>query len=63
MILADVTVAALKITDLSFIMSFGGARLGNALIYVYPALMFRNAVKKFGLGICSYGYCYGMRRH
>ncbi len=36
MILATVTAVALKITDLSFIMSFGGATLGNALIYVYP---------------------------
>jgi amino acid permease len=48
MILACVTAAALKITDLSFIMSFGGATLGNALIYVYPALMFRSAVKNMG---------------
>ena len=48
MILAGVTAAALKITDLSFIMSFGGATLGNALIYVYPALMFRSAVKNMG---------------
>ena len=33
---------------LSFVMSFGGATLGNALIYLYPALMFRGAVKKMG---------------
>lgn len=47
-ILGAVTAVALKITDLSFIMSFGGATLGNALIYVYPALMLRSAVKNLG---------------
>lgn len=47
-ILAAVTAVAMKIKDLSFIMSFGGATLGNALIYVYPALMFRSAVKNMG---------------
>lgn len=47
-ILATVTAVALKITDLSFIMSFGGATLGNALIYVYPAIMFKSAVKNLG---------------
>ncbi len=40
------TAVVLKITDLSFIMSFGSAMLGNALIYVYPAMMFRSVVKK-----------------
>jgi len=47
-ILGVVTAVAIKITDLSFIMSFGGATLGNALIYVYPALMFKSAVKNLG---------------
>ena len=47
-ILGAVTAVALKITDLSFIMSMGGATLGNALIYVYPAVMFKNAVKNMG---------------
>jgi hypothetical protein len=47
-ILTCVTAVALKITDLSFIMSFGGATLGNALIYVYPAIMFNSAVKNLG---------------
>ena len=46
--LGAITATALKITDLSFIMSMGGATLGNALIYVYPALMFRSAVKNLG---------------
>ena len=48
-ILGTVTAVALKITDLSFIMSFGGATLGNALIYVYPAIMFKCAVKNLGV--------------
>lgn len=48
MILGVVTAAALKIKDLSFIMAFGGATLGNALIYVYPAIMLKSAVKNMG---------------
>ena len=47
-VLGVVTAAALKITDLSFIMSFFGATLGNALIYVYPAIMLKSAVKDMG---------------
>mmetsp|Transcript_2276 Transcript_2276/g.4831 ORF Transcript_2276/g.4831 Transcript_2276/m.4831 type:complete len:297 (+) Transcript_2276:606-1496(+) len=47
-ILGAVTAVAMKITDLSFIMSFGGATLGNALIYVYPAIMLKSAVKNMG---------------
>lgn len=53
LILGTVTMVALKITDLSFIMSFGGATLGNALIYVYPAMMFRRAVKNMGMKAAS----------
>jgi len=45
-ILAGVTGMALVVKDLSFLLSLGGATLGNALIYVYPALMFRAVVKK-----------------
>jgi len=45
-LLSLVTVLALIIPDVTFILSFAGATLGNALIYVYPALMFRGAVKK-----------------
>eukprot|EP00559_Dactyliosolen_fragilissimus_P004323 CAMPEP_0184868978 /NCGR_PEP_ID=MMETSP0580-20130426/32403_1 /TAXON_ID=1118495 /ORGANISM="Dactyliosolen fragilissimus" /LENGTH=462 /DNA_ID=CAMNT_0027370171 /DNA_START=484 /DNA_END=1872 /DNA_ORIENTATION=- len=44
--LSFITFLALKVKDLSFVLSFGGATLGNALIYVYPAIMFRAAVKK-----------------
>mmetsp|Transcript_10123 Transcript_10123/g.15053 ORF Transcript_10123/g.15053 Transcript_10123/m.15053 type:complete len:487 (-) Transcript_10123:97-1557(-) len=39
------TALALKVKDLSFVLSFAGATMGNALIYVFPALMFRSAVK------------------
>lgn len=47
-ILSTVTGLALVLKDVSFVLSFGGATLGNALIYVYPALMSRGAVKKMG---------------
>jgi len=47
-LLSIITVAALSLKDLSFVMSLGGATLGNALIYVYPALMFRSMVKAMG---------------
>jgi len=46
--LSFITGLALVVKDVSFVLSFGGATLGNALIYVYPALMFRGAVKKMG---------------
>jgi amino acid permease len=44
-LLAGVTTAALIIPDVSFVMAFAGATLGNSLIYVFPALMFRGAIK------------------
>ena len=47
-ILAAVTGAALTIKDLSFILSFGGATLGNAIVFLFPVIMFNSAVKKFG---------------
>mmetsp|Transcript_29434 Transcript_29434/g.53916 ORF Transcript_29434/g.53916 Transcript_29434/m.53916 type:complete len:473 (-) Transcript_29434:147-1565(-) len=47
-LLAVITVVALSVTDLSFVLSFGGATLGNALIYVFPALMFAKSVKQMG---------------
>lgn len=46
--LSVITTLALVLKDVSFVLSFAGATLGNALIYVYPALMFRGAVKKMG---------------
>jgi len=45
-ILSFVTVAALSIPDVSFVLSFAGSTLGNALIYIFPGLMFRGAIKK-----------------
>ena len=45
-ILSLVTVAALIIPDVSFVLSFAGATLGNSLIYIFPYLMFRGAIKK-----------------
>ena len=47
-ILSVITTLALLLKDVSFVLSFGGATLGNALIYVYPALMFKDAVKNMG---------------
>ncbi|KAL7460619.1 hypothetical protein ACHAXS_001063 [Conticribra weissflogii] len=47
-ILSGVTLVASQLKELAFIMSLAGATLGNALIYVYPALMFRSAVKNMG---------------
>ena len=47
-ILSAVTVAALVIPDVSFVLAFGGATLGNALIYVFPAMMFRKAIAQKG---------------
>jgi len=47
-LLSAVTSLALVVKDLSFVSSFGGATVGNALIYLYPALMFRDVVKKMG---------------
>lgn len=45
-LLSLITYLAIKVKDLTFVISFGGATTGNALIYVFPALMFRGAVKK-----------------
>ena len=39
---------AWKLTDLSFVSSMSGAIFGTALIFVYPSLMFRGAVRKLG---------------
>lgn len=46
--LASITAAALVVSDLSFVLSFAGATLGNALIYVMPALMFRSMIQNMG---------------
>ena len=47
-ILSGITLLATQLKELAFIMSLAGATLGNALIYVYPSLMFRSAVKNMG---------------
>lgn len=44
--LSAITYAALKVKDVSFVLAFAGATLGNALIYVFPAFMFRATVQK-----------------
>ena len=43
--LALITVGALIVKDLSFVLSFGGATVGSALIYVFPALMYRKLIQ------------------
>jgi amino acid permease len=44
-LLSGVTLAALIIPDVSFVLAFAGATLGNALIYIFPAFMFRGAIR------------------
>lgn len=44
--LSGITGLALVLRDVSFVLAFGGATLGNALIYIFPALMFRGSVDK-----------------
>lgn len=44
--LAVLTTLALKVEDLTLVLSMAGATLGNALIYVFPAVMFRSALRK-----------------
>jgi hypothetical protein len=45
-LLSGITFLATSLTDVSFVLAFGGATLGNALTYVYPALMYRAVVKQ-----------------
>lgn len=42
------TALAWKLTDLSFVSSISGAVFGTALIFVYPSLMFRAAIRNLG---------------
>ena len=44
-LLGSVTAAACRVRDLGLVLSLGGATLGNALIYVFPALMFWGVVR------------------
>ena len=45
-LLAILTVLALNVTDLTFVASMSGAVLGTSLIFIFPTLMFRAAVKE-----------------
>lgn len=45
-ILCVLTYLACSLTDVSFVLAFGGATLGNLLTYVYPALMYRAVVSQ-----------------
>lgn len=47
-LLAILTFLASTLKDVSFVLAFGGATLGNALTYVYPAIMYYGVVKKQG---------------
>jgi hypothetical protein len=47
-ILSVITIGAMILNDVSFVLAFGGATLGNLLTYVYPALMYRATVKQQG---------------
>jgi len=47
-LLGITTALAWKLTDLTFIASISGAVFGTALIFVYPSLMFRGAIKNLG---------------
>ncbi len=47
-LLGITTALAWKLTDLSFVSSISGAVFGTALIFVYPSLMFRAAIKNLG---------------
>lgn len=46
LLLSALTFLAATLTDVSFVLAFGGATLGNALTYVYPAIMYSQIVKK-----------------
>jgi amino acid permease len=47
-LLSALTFFACVLKDVSFVLAFGGATLGNALTYVYPALMYSAINKKQG---------------
>jgi hypothetical protein len=49
LLLSTITLLAAVLKDVSFVLAFGGATLGNLLTFVYPALMWRATVKKYHL--------------
>lgn len=72
-LLAVVTGMAYSLSDVSLVLAFAGATLGNALIYVFPALMLRGSVKKmknastalkrevkFAMGVAGLGIGFGV---
>ncbi len=45
-LLAGVSAASLKLTDLGFVNSFCGALIGSGIVYVFPAFMFLTPLMK-----------------
>lgn len=43
-LLTTITFLAIYINDLTFVLSFGGATLSSAIIYIFPPLMFQSLV-------------------
>mmetsp|Transcript_13266 Transcript_13266/g.31846 ORF Transcript_13266/g.31846 Transcript_13266/m.31846 type:complete len:490 (+) Transcript_13266:164-1633(+) len=57
-LVAFITYVASQVTDLTFVVSMSGALLGTSLIFIYPTLMFRGAMrgdptKKWENRLCS----------
>ena len=48
-LLSALTLLAAVLKDVSFVLAFGGATLGNLLTYVYPAIMYKKVVNKLQL--------------
>ena len=46
MLLGVITAAASFLTDLGFVSAFAGALLGSAVIYLFPSIMFRQALRR-----------------
>jgi hypothetical protein len=44
LVLLAITLMAASFTDLGVVLSFGGATLATAVIYIFPVLMFRSTV-------------------
>ncbi len=59
-VLGALTYLACSVTDVSFVLAFGGATLGNLLTYVYPALMYKAVVAKQGRKEESFGVSIAM---
>ena len=59
-LLSVITLLACTLKDVSFVLAFAGATLGNALTYVYPAIMYRAVVKNQGREGESGGVAFAM---